>query len=117
MDGVNWDEKKGRPNNGARYLIEQLNAFKNKQSLPYPDVKGLDIDFLKQNAAKLERLVKIVYIPTLEYAYSKACRNASEDVQLFHLPSPSQNEVEASARRIYEEETRAAVKEAAKHLL
>jgi hypothetical protein len=60
LGGVGWQEKKNRPNNGAAYIKEQIEAFKDGKPLPYPDCKGFNMEFLQKNSDKLDNLLKVV---------------------------------------------------------
>lgn len=70
IDTPAWGEAKNRVENASKYLIDQLEAFKNRERLPHPQVAGLTEDFLKN--CNLDN-IKII---TLEGNDSKAINNA-----------------------------------------
>jgi hypothetical protein len=65
-----FDTKKNRPNDAAGYVTAQLNAFNAGQPLPYPDVKGFNLDFLQKNKDLINSNVSILNV------------NASNDADL-----------------------------------
>ena len=57
-----WGEAKNRVENASKYLISQMNAFRNGQELPYPEVEGFTKEFMNEHKAELNNLVKTITI-------------------------------------------------------
>lgn len=57
-----WGESKNRVENASKYLASQINAFRNGQELPYPEVEGFTKEFMTEHKAELNNLVKTITI-------------------------------------------------------
>lgn len=80
VDASAWGTAKGRVENASKYLLEQLEAFKNGRTLPHPEVGEFTVDFMTKNKSKLNELVKII---TLEGTDSKSILNAAKKAAKF----------------------------------
>lgn len=80
VDAPAWGTAKGRVENASKYLLEQLEAFKNGRILPHPEVGEFTVDFMTKNKSKLDELVKII---TLEGTGSKSILNAAKKAAKF----------------------------------
>ena len=74
-----WGEAKNRVENASKYLTSQINAFKNNQPLPYPEVEGFTKEFMTEHKAELNNLVKTITIqdnnPNAIYTAAKEAAN------------------------------------------
>ncbi|MBR6163852.1 hypothetical protein IKQ26_08195 [bacterium] len=74
-----WGEPKNRVENASKYLTSQINAFRNGQELPYPEVEGFTKEFMSEHKSELNNLVKTITIqdnnPNAIYAAAKEAAN------------------------------------------
>ena len=80
VDTPAWGEAKSRVENASKYLLEQLEAFNSGRKLPYPEVGEFTTEFMEENKAKLNELVKII---TIEGSDSKSILNAAKKAAEF----------------------------------
>ena len=106
-----WDAKEGRPEDAGRYLIDQLDAYREwaqqvrdghadaKLVLPHPEIEGLTADFLREHGERLASDVKVVRLENAEDAE----RAAQEAAAHLAPPRPSAlTRLGAAARRAWD---------------